>query len=82
LLPALQSLRVLLALQMLPRDVAQDGGAGRVAFVILSRPTVRALLDGIWDLKDSAAGQTRDLSAHVLQDSTSGLRAVAAGRTN
>jgi hypothetical protein len=69
LLPVSQSLRVLLVPQVLQRDVAQDGGVGQVAFVILSRPTARALLDGIWDQKDNVAGQIKDLSVRALRDS-------------
>jgi hypothetical protein len=66
---------------MLPRDVDQDGGAGRAAFVILLQPTARARSDGIWDPKGRDAGRTADLSVHVLRDSISDPRAAAAGRT-
>jgi hypothetical protein len=67
---------------MLRKDADQDGGAGQVAFVIPLRLTARARSGGIWGLKGSAAGRTRDLSDSAPLDSISGLKPAVAGRTN
>ena len=65
----------------LQRGVDQDGGEAPVAGAILWQSRVLVRSGGIWDLKDSAAGRTKDLNAHVLRDSISDRSVSVAGRT-